>query len=251
MIIFLLHDSEAQLLYFSVKSVFQRQEETSVLIKESREIRRGAQALPALSGVLNFVDEGGEEDVEVDNADLVDPEIAAALAAIGWQEDPADKPTDLLVTDPKNDGPSLQAAAVSDPMPANLRHVSESQPQIVETKKVEVKKVATKESEPIPSASANLVPSPATSNHVISTKTKSQLQQELLGRKRRALALKREGKSEEARIELQEAKITEQQIADLEKGPAVMPPTVSESRPAAAVQTPQLPPQQAFGQLLK
>lgn len=242
----LLCDSKSKLLNFSVKSVSQHQEETPALIKESREIRRGAQALPALSGVFNFGDEGEEEDVEVENADLVDPDIAAALAAIGWQEDPADKTTDLLVAVPKNEGPSPRAAVVSEPMPANLTPVGELQPQIVETKKV-----ASKESEPTPSGSANSVPLLATSNHMISTKTKPLLQQELLGRKRRALALKREGKSEEARIELQEAKIIEQQLADLEKGPAVIPPTVAESKPAAAVQIAQPPPQQAFGQLLK
>ncbi|KAG0578852.1 hypothetical protein KC19_4G054500 [Ceratodon purpureus] len=232
-----------------LQAVSQRQEETPKLIKESRELRRGAQALPALSGVLNFGDEGEEEDVEVDNADLADPDIAAALAAIGWQEDPSDKTTDFPVAVPKNEGPSPRAAVVSDSMPANLRPVGEFQPQIVETKKVEVKKVATKESESTPSDSANPVPSPATSNPVISNKTKSQLQQELLGRKRRALALKREGKSDEARIELQEAKIIEQQLADLEKGLAVI--QVAESVPVASVQTAQPPTQQAFGQLLK
>jgi hypothetical protein len=230
-------------LKFSVESVSQRQETTPALIKESREIRRGAQALPALAGVLNFDDEGEEEDVEVGNADLVDPDIAAALAAIGWQEDPADKSTDLLVTVPKNDGASPRAAVTP---AANQRPVDEPQPQ-----RVEVKKVATKEPEPTPGSSATSVRLPATSNHVISTKTKSQLQQELLGRKRRALALKREGKSEEARIELQEAKIIEQQIADLDKGPAIAPPTVAESKPGAAVQTAQPPPRQASVQLLK
>lgn len=234
-----------------MKSVFQCQEETPALIKESRKIRRGAHALPALSGVVNVDYDGEEEDVEVDNADLVDPDIAAALVAIGWQEDPADNCTDLLVTVPRTDRPSPQAAVVSDLMPANLRPVGEPQPQIVETKKVEVKKVATKESEPTSGVPANSVTLPATPNHVISTKTKSQLQQELLGRKRRALALKREGKSEEARIELHEAKVIEQQLADLEKGPAVFPPTVPESKAVAAAQTVQPPPQQAFGKLLK
>lgn len=237
-------DTKLELLNCTVKPVFQRQEETPAIIKQSREARRGAQALPALSGLPNFDGEGGEEDVEVDNADLVDPDIAAALAAVGWQEDPAD----LLVNVPKKDEPSLRAAAVSDPMPATLRSAVE-EAQAVETKKVEVVQVGMKGSEPTSGAST---PSPATSNHVFSTKTKSELQKELLGRKRRALALKREGKSEEARVELQEAKIIEQQLAELEKGLAVIPLTVAESKPAAAsIQTAQLPPPQQASKHLK
>lgn len=226
-------------------SVFQRQEETTpAIIKQSREARRGAQALPALSGLPNLNDEGGEEDVEVDNADLVDPDIAAALAAVGWQEDPAD----LLVTHPKDGA----AAVVSDPMSGNLRSADEPQPLETETKKVEVLQV--KESEPASGASTKSSPLPAASNHVFSSKTKSELQRELLGRKRRALALKREGKSEEARIELQEAKIIEQQLAELEQSLAVVIPStvVAESKPAAAtVQAAHPPLQQASKHLLK
>jgi len=229
-------------------TVLQRQEETPAIIKQSREARRGTQALPALSGLPNLDDEGEGEDVEVDNADLVDPDIAAALAAVGWQEDPAD----LVVMDPKKD---VGAAAVSEPMPANQISAGELQPpQEAETRKVEVVQVGMKESEPPSGATTKSSTSPANPNHVFSSKTKSELQRELLGRKRRALALKREGKSEEARIELREAKIIEQQLAELEKGlAAVVPPTaVAESKPAAAaVQAVHPPPQQASKHLFK
>lgn len=221
-------------------TVIQRQEETPAIIKQSREARRGVHALPALSGLPNPDDEGREEeeDVEVDNADLVDPDIAAALAAVGWQEDPAENSSDLPVTVPKKDEPSPVA---SDPLPANLKPAGEPQAQEAEAKKVEeVAQTGIKDSE-IKSS-----PLPATSN-----KTKSELQRELLGRKRRALALKREGKSEEARVELREAKIIEQQLAELDKGLAVISLTVAESRPAAAVQTAQPSPQQASKHPLK
>lgn len=188
-------------------------------------------------------DEGGEEeeDVEVENDDLVDPDIAAALAAVGWQEDPAD-------SHPK-DGP---VAVLSEPTPANVRAADEPQAQEAEAKKVEVLQMKQLELSSVP----------ATSNPVISSKSKADLQRELLGRKRRALALKREGKSEEASIELEEAKAIEKQMAELEKGKVIDKimaevekvaevnlGVVAESKSAAATAHP--PPQQASMHLLK
>ncbi|CAL4968547.1 unnamed protein product [Urochloa decumbens] len=50
-----------------------------------------------------------------------------------------------------------------------------------------------------------------------SSKTKGQLQKDLLGIKRRALALRREGKNNEAEEELEKAKVLEQQLAEIEE----------------------------------
>lgn len=217
-----------------LQAVSQRQEEASALIMESRAVRRGVQPPLVLSEALSLDDEGEEEDVEVDNADLVDPAIAAALAAMGWQDDPTDQPLELSAIVSKDDEPNRRAAVVSDLVPESLKPVGESQPQKVESMKSDVKAIEPKETEPTYNASAEVLSVPATSNPMYSNKTKSQLQQELLGRKRRALALKREGKSDEARIELQEAKIIEQKIAELDKGPAAIPLTVAEPNPPAA-----------------
>ncbi|CAN6273253.1 unnamed protein product [Urochloa humidicola] len=61
---------------------------------------------------------------------------------------------------------------------------------------------------------------PSISSHVVpqkSSKTKGQLQKELLGIKRKALALRREGKNIEAEEELEKAKVLEQQLAEIEE----------------------------------
>jgi hypothetical protein len=61
---------------------------------------------------------------------------------------------------------------------------------------------------------------PLASSHVVpqkSSKTKGQLQKELLGIKRKALALRREGKNIEAEEELEKAKVLEQQLAEIEE----------------------------------
>ncbi|WVZ71718.1 hypothetical protein U9M48_020270 [Paspalum notatum var. saurae] len=61
---------------------------------------------------------------------------------------------------------------------------------------------------------------PSISSHVAphkSSKTKGQIQKELLGIKRKALALRREGKTTEAEEELEKAKILEQQLAEIEE----------------------------------
>uniref|UniRef100_A0A0A9CI24 Uncharacterized protein n=1 Tax=Arundo donax TaxID=35708 RepID=A0A0A9CI24_ARUDO len=50
-----------------------------------------------------------------------------------------------------------------------------------------------------------------------SSKTKGQIQKELLGLKRKALAFRREGKSKEAEEELEKAKVLEQQLAEIEE----------------------------------
>lgn len=197
------------------------------MIKESRTIRRGVQALPALSGVLNLNDEGGgeEEDVDVTNADLLDPDIAAALAAVGWQEDTESVPT---VEQPLHSSSENQRRTSS----ADLTADSSLAPSMrVPKESLLDNKAENKEPEPVPCAPLQNEPAIAHPNPVMSLKTKSQLQQELLGRKRKALALKREGKSEEARIELQESKLLEQQLRDLEMGPVAIPaPTVIEPK---------------------
>lgn len=208
------------------RTVFQRQEEAPAMIKESRTIRRGVQALPALSGVLDFNDEGGgeEEDVDVTNADLLDPDIAAALAAVGWQEDTESVPT---VEQPLQSSSENQKRTSSADLTADLSLA----PSMRVRKESLLDKAENKEPGPVPYAPVQNVPAIAPPNPVMSLKTKSQLQQELLGRKRKALALKREGKSEEARIELQESKLLEQQLRDLEMGPVAIPaPTVIEPK---------------------
>ncbi|XP_066321934.1 uncharacterized protein [Miscanthus floridulus] len=70
------------------------------------------------------------------------------------------------------------------------------------------------------SDSVETIDKPSISSHVVphkSSKTKGQLQKELLGIKRKALALRREGKTTEAEEELEKAKVLEQQIAEIEE----------------------------------
>lgn len=74
--------------------------------------------------------------------------------------------------------------------------------------------------EDVDTDSAKRIDNPSISSHVIphkSSKTKSQVQKELLGLKRKALALRREGKNTEAEEELEKAKVLEQQLAEIEE----------------------------------
>jgi hypothetical protein len=162
---------------------YQQQEETSAILKDSRAVRRGTQALQALSG--------SEEEMEdAQGYEGMDPDIIAALATVGWQETTQTSNSEI---------PQIP-----------IDEMKTMEPLVAVAEKPEVVKI----------------------------KSKSQLQQELLGLKRRALALKREGKVEEAQVELQKAKILEKQIEDLEtleqskSQPAVaLPPEPTNKRP--------------------
>ncbi|CAD6227937.1 unnamed protein product [Miscanthus lutarioriparius] len=72
--------------------------------------------------------------------------------------------------------------------------------------------------EDVDTDSAKRNDNPSICSHVVhqkSSKTKVQLQKELLGIKRKALALRREGKNIEAEEELEKAKVLEQQLAEI------------------------------------
>nr|CAB3450198.1 unnamed protein product [Digitaria exilis] len=74
--------------------------------------------------------------------------------------------------------------------------------------------------EDVDTDSAKRTDKPSISSHAVpqkSSKTKGQLQKELLGIKRKALALRREGKNIEAEEELEKAKVLEQQLAEIEE----------------------------------
>ncbi|CAM6003430.1 unnamed protein product [Sphagnum balticum] len=162
----------------TLQAEYQQQEETSAMLKESRAVRRGTQALQALSG--------SEEEMEDAQGDEgMDPDIIAALATVGWQE-------------------TTQTSNSENPQ-IPIDEMKTMEPLVAVAEKPEVVKI----------------------------KSKSQLQQELLGLKRRALALKREGKVEEAQVELQKAKILEKQIEDLE--------TLEQSKSQPAVALPPEP----------
>ncbi|XP_062219478.1 uncharacterized protein LOC133919185 isoform X2 [Phragmites australis] len=64
-----------------------------------------------------------------------------------------------------------------------------------------------------------------------SSKTKGQIQKELLGIKRKALAFRREGKNKEAEEELEKARVLEQQLAEIEESdePGISMGTLSSS----------------------
>ncbi|CAK9212300.1 unnamed protein product [Sphagnum troendelagicum] len=162
----------------TLQAEYQQQEETSAMLKESRAVRRGTQALQALSG-------SEEEMVDAQGDEGMDPDIIAALATVGWQE-------------------TTQTGNSENPQ-IPIDEMKTMEPLVAVAEKPEVMKF----------------------------KSKSQLQQELLGLKRRALALKREGKVEEAQVELQKAKILEKQIEDLE--------TLEQSKSQPAVALPPEP----------
>lgn len=125
-------------------------------------------------------DEVGEDnDAAVDESDFLDPDLAAALQAIGWQDD-ASSQKDFKSTTPIIQTPPVASVA---PLKAEPRE----------------------------------------------HRSRSELQRELLGLKRRALAFRREGKVETADEILEQAKILEEQLEGVQSpeppGRVKRPPT--------------------------
>ncbi|OEL38536.1 hypothetical protein BAE44_0000445 [Dichanthelium oligosanthes] len=74
--------------------------------------------------------------------------------------------------------------------------------------------------EDVDTDSAKRTDKPSISSHIVpqkSSRTKGQLQKELLGIKRKALTFRREGKNIEAEEELEKAKVLEQELAEIEE----------------------------------
>ncbi|KAL4388972.1 hypothetical protein GQ457_09G001620 [Hibiscus cannabinus] len=174
-----------------------------------------------LSGAAE--DLGIDSNLEVTDQDMEDPEIAATLKSLGWTEDSNHIEADMAQSAPVkreallNEILSLKREALSQKRAGN---VAEAMAQLKKAKVLE------KDLESFNSPSEN-----STANENVNSmkgadlkpasKSKLMIQKELLSLKKKALALKREGRLDEADEEFQKGRILEQQLEEMEKAAQV------------------------------
>lgn len=215
--------------------------------------------------------------MQVDDDDLDDPEMAAALRAMGWEEDAAglertSKPQSKVTKLTQATGPNLKEQILARKKKAlalkREGKIAEARAELGEAKKLEqqlenlggvittptIAKAPVQVSEPVFYVSDDKIEEAeekvevtdedmrdpemmaalramgfgddeSTPSHEAFTPVtkpnpveESSLKQEILGIKRQALALKREGRIDEARDTLRRAKVLDQQLEDLQAG---------------------------------
>ncbi|XP_030534063.1 uncharacterized protein LOC115743435 isoform X1 [Rhodamnia argentea] len=146
--------------------------------------------LDDLIGVAGNVD--GESDFEVTDEDMADPEMAAALRSLGWAEE---YDTELATQSLPFDRGTLSADN-----PSKIKAFGHKQDGNASTLVTELFVNQ--------GIRSSLDGAPR--------RSKAEVQRELLGFKRKALALRRDGKNEEAEEVLKMAKTLEDQISEME-----------------------------------
>lgn len=174
-------------------------------------------------------DIGTDGNFEVTDDDMYDPEIAAALESMGWTEDAAEsevsekqfKPVDREVL--LSEIQSLKREAVSQKRAGKTKEAMEL-----------LKRAKTLESELEEQLSngeedVRKFVERKDKEHKVAPKSKSVIQRELLGIKKKALALRREGRLDEAE-ELERGKILEKQLEDIDNPPKFVQPIAGNKR---------------------
>lgn len=145
---------------------------------------------------------------DVTEEDMDDPEMSAALQSLGWTEDhPVDDKEAVL-----SEIQSLKREALNKKRAGNT---AEALALLKKAKLLEAEASGTRDTR---DEDEKLV-----SDHKTAPKNKLAIQRELLALKKKALALRREGKVDEADQELMKGKALEQQLEELENGPKVKP----------------------------
>ncbi|KAG9454287.1 hypothetical protein H6P81_007191 [Aristolochia fimbriata] len=163
-----------------------------------------------------------DDDFEVTDEDFNDPEMALALKSFGWDEE-----SDHIV-----DREALQREVLSLKREAvNLKRAGDVEEAMAHLKKAKLleKDLGKLQSQAQTESTGNdlVLHSRNTStplektNESASPKSKLVIQRELISVKKKALALKREGRSDEADAELNKAKVLEQQLEELQNAPKV------------------------------
>ena len=216
--------------------------------------------------------------MQVDDDDLDDPEMAAALRAMGWEEEAAglertSKSQSKVTKTTQPTGPTLKEQVLARKKKAlalkREGKIAEARAELAEAKKLEqqVENLGSATTVPAIAKAPVQVPEPAFDvgdDHIEESEEKvevtdedmrdpemmaalramgfgadesipsheavtpvrkpnpveeeASLKQEILGIKRQALALKREGRIDEARDALRRSKVLEQQLQDLQAG---------------------------------
>ncbi|KAI3800324.1 hypothetical protein L1987_28413 [Smallanthus sonchifolius] len=157
-----------------------------------------------------------DDNFEVTEQDMDDPEMSAALQSLGWTED-HDVDKESLLSEIQ----SLKREALDKKRAGNT---GEALALLKKAKLLEANAGGihdTRESDDV-----SVLKSKLESDHKMAPKSKLEIQRELLALKKKALALRREGKVDEADEELMKGKALEQRLEELESGPKVNTPKV-------------------------
>ncbi|KAL5976107.1 hypothetical protein ACLOJK_020437 [Asimina triloba] len=190
---------------------------------------------------VDFSDGNAFDGVDVTVADMNDPEIAAALKSFGWAEDTVNSDDDIPESVPKNVDALRQEVLILKREAVNLKrsgNVTEAMTRLKKAKLIE-KEIEDLQSQghsnALETLSTNSKQKPSTSftTEVISVsmedysqrpppKSKLAIQKELLSLKKKALALRREGRLEDAEEELKKGSVLERQLQEMENAPGVV-----------------------------
>ncbi|CAN6452046.1 unnamed protein product [Victoria cruziana] len=179
---------------------------------------------------------GVDGDFDVTDDDMNDPEIVAALRSFGWEEEPpAVTSSSVNLEALRNEVLSLKREAVKLKREGNNLAAME---QLKKAKQLEAdlqqfesegtndhRTTTTRSSADTHEFSAYTEDTKTTKNlvSVRPSKNKSEIQKELLGLKRKALALRREGRVDEAEEALKACKTLEIQLDELENAKKMSP----------------------------
>ncbi|KAJ3679697.1 hypothetical protein LUZ60_017708 [Juncus effusus] len=164
-------------------------------------------------------------DFDVTNADLNDPSLNSDLKSFGWSDDEQEN----------QDSPSLVHESVVDQVHALKKeavvqkragNVTEAMSLLKKAKLLEknLQEVGSKENKSEKSETGpdlnplrnnNNINKPVTKNRIV-------IQRELLAVKKRALALRREGKVEESERELERGRVLERELEEIDNGPKLV-----------------------------
>ncbi|XVF27775.1 hypothetical protein REPUB_Repub14bG0137900 [Reevesia pubescens] len=159
-------------------------------------------------------DLGIDSSFEVTDKDMEDPEIAATLKSLGWDED--SNPTEDVMA---QSAPVTREALLSEILSLKREALSQKRAGNAAEAMAQLKKakLLEKDLESFDSQPENLTVN-AIKDVDLKPAPKSRLmiQKELLGLKKKALALRREGRLDEAEEELKKGKILERQLDEME-----------------------------------
>ncbi|CAM8918465.1 unnamed protein product [Rhodiola kirilowii] len=167
--------------------------------------------------LMRMADDVGE-DGEVTEADLDDPEISAALKSFGWSEDESPPEKSKPRSEPMDHESLLQQIQSLKQEALNKKRAGNTSEAMSLLKKAkllerELDAMQGETSEVFGKLNKEFDP-PTVEQSRPPRKSKIMIQRELLGLKKKALSLRREGKLDEAEEELKKAKILEQLLEE-------------------------------------
>lgn len=179
--------------------------------------------------------------LDITDEDLNDPEMSSALKSLGWEEDDMDaedvgnqnssSTKDSLITEIQ----SLKREALNQKRSGNS---ADALALLRKAKLLEKDLENSEAHEPVEESAFSRRESSNDAGPKTAPKSKLVIQKELIALKKKALALRREGRVEESDEELRKAKDLEEQLEDMNKAPSVAQPTIDKRQSYSINATP-------------